>query len=69
MNIFSTNVGGYDRFLRFFVGLSLLILASADIGMPWTLWIGLLVVATAALAWCPSYLPFGFKTCATRTRK
>lgn len=66
MNIFGTNLGGYDRFLRFFAGLSLLILAGGDIGRPWTLWIGLLLLGTAALAWCPSYLPFGFKTCAKK---
>ena len=66
MNFFSTNVGGKDRFMRFFIGVFLLVMASADLGRPWSLWIGLIAVATAGLAWCPSYIPFGYRTCARR---
>ena len=66
MNLFSTNLGGKDRFLRFFIGVFLLVMAGADMAMPWSLWIGVLAVATAALAWIPSYLPFGFRTCARK---
>jgi len=60
-----TNVGGYDRVLRIFFGICLLIMAGAGIGTPWT-WLGLVVLATGALAWCPAYLPFGIKTCAKK---
>jgi hypothetical protein len=60
------NVGGIDRVVRVIVGLGLLslILVLEGSGRWWGL-IGLVPLATAALGWCPAYLPFGIKTCKT----
>lgn len=57
------NVGGIDRILRIGVGLGLV--AWAVMGGPVWAWIGVVPVATGAFAWCPAYLPFGFRTNAT----
>jgi hypothetical protein len=56
------NVGGLDRVLRVVVGLALLSLVFIG---PKTLWglIGLVPLGTAAIGFCPAYLPFGIKTC------
>jgi hypothetical protein len=59
------NVGGADRVLRIGAGVGLIGAAVAGIGVPWT-WIGVLFLATGLLGWCPAYLPFGIKTCATK---
>ena len=58
----SQNVGGIDRILRIIVGLALI---GATLGglLPVWGWIGVVPLATAAIGWCPAYLPFGFKTC------
>jgi hypothetical protein len=60
------NVGGIDRVVRVIVGLGLLslIFVFEGSGRWWGL-IGLVPLATAALGWCPAYLPFGIKTCKT----
>ncbi|HTO80155.1 MAG TPA: DUF2892 domain-containing protein, partial [Methylocystis sp.] len=26
-------------------------------------WIGVVLLATAAIGWCPAYMPFGVKSC------
>jgi hypothetical protein len=57
------NVGGIDRILRIVVGLAL-------IGwgvMTQNVWgaIGLVPLLTAAIGWCPAYLPFGISSCKT----
>ncbi len=57
------NVGGIDRILRIVVGLAL-------IGwgvMTKNVWgaIGLVPLLTAAIGWCPAYLPFGLSSCKT----
>jgi Na+/proline symporter len=56
------NVGGVDRILRVIVGLALLSLVFIG---PKTLWglVGLVPLGTAAVGFCPAYLPFGLKTC------
>ncbi len=59
-----SNVGGIDRTLRIVAGLALV--AWAVMGGPVWAWIGLLPLATGSLGWCPAYLPFGIKTCATK---
>lgn len=59
------NVGGIDRILRIVVGLVLIALAITGVFSPWG-WIGVVPLATAAIGWCPAYLPFGIKTCKTR---
>jgi hypothetical protein len=58
----SKNVGGIDRILRIVVGLALIGLTLAGIIGMWG-WIGVVPLATAAIGWCPAYLPFGIKTC------
>ena len=60
------NVGGIDRVVRVIVGLGLLSLIFVLEGASrWWGLIGLVPLATAAMGWCPAYLPFGIKTCKT----
>ena len=55
------NVGGLDRSLRIIAGLFLVDLAlSGTLGA--RAWVGLLPLATGALAWCPLYVPSGLST-------
>jgi hypothetical protein len=62
VNDMSKNVGGIDRILRIVVGLALIGLTLAGIIGMWG-WIGVVPLATAAIGWCPAYLPFGIRTC------
>jgi type IV secretory pathway TrbD component len=51
------NVGSADRTIRIVAGLIIII-----IGIYFKSWwgvIGVLPIITAALGWCPAYLPFG----------
>ena len=57
------NMGSADRAIRAVVGLGVI---------GWGVWasswwgaLGLILVVTAAIGWCPAYLPFGIKTCRT----
>jgi len=55
------NIGGVDRALRLVVGL-----AVAGAGVYFQSWwgaIGLVLVATAAMAWCPPYALLGISSC------
>ena len=56
------NVGGLDRIIRIVVGLALIGATLAGLLPVWG-WIGVVPLATAAIGWCPAYLPFGIKTC------
>jgi len=56
------NIGGIDRILRIVVGLALIGLTLTGVIGLWG-WIGVVPLATAAIGWCPAYLPFGIKTC------
>jgi len=60
-----SNVGGIDRILRLVVGLALIALAATGTIGVWG-YIGIVPIATAAIGWCPAYLPFGISTCKTR---
>lgn len=54
------NVGGYDRILRYLLGLALL-----GAGLYYKSWWGLLglgPILTATFRFCPAYLPFGLST-------
>ena len=59
----SCNVGGIDRVIRIVIGLGLV--AFAVISKQWWALIGIVPLATAALGWCPLYLPFKLSTCKT----
>lgn len=59
------NVGGWDRAVRVVVGLLLIALAATGTVGVWG-YIGIVPIVTAALGWCPAYLPFGISTCKTR---
>jgi len=60
------NVGGMDRVLRIVVGLVLIGLAATHTVGAWG-WIGVVPLLTGAIGWCPAYLPFGIKTCRTKS--
>jgi len=60
------NVGGIDRILRVVVGLLLIALAATGTVGPWG-YVGIVPIVTAAIGWCPAYLPFGFTSCKTRS--
>jgi hypothetical protein len=57
------NLGQIDRLLRAVLGLALI-----GWGLMTNNWwgaVGLVPLLTAALGWCPAYLPLGIKTCKT----
>ena len=54
------NMGGVDRGLRVLLGVILIVWALT--GGPIWAWIGVVPLATAALGWCPLYVPFGIST-------
>jgi hypothetical protein len=54
------NMGNTDRIIRLVVGIALL--AWGYVEHNWLGAIGLVPLATAAIGWCPAYLPFGIKT-------
>jgi len=54
------NVGKTDRVLRIVLGLGLL--AAGVYTQNWWYAIGIVPLATAALKWCPVYVPFGLRT-------
>ena len=56
-----TNVGGADKILRIVAGIALL--AWAVFGGPVWAWIGIVLLATGLLGWCPAYTMLGMNTC------
>ncbi len=60
-------VGGIDRILRIVVGLVLIGLAATGT-VGWWGWLGVVLLATGALGWCPPYAIFGFNTCAMKNK-
>jgi Protein of unknown function (DUF2892) len=60
-----TNVGGIDRILRLVLGLVLIGLTlTGTIGV-WG-WLGLVLVGTAAVGFCPLYPLIGLNTCTAK---
>jgi hypothetical protein len=58
------NVGGADRIVRIVVGLALIsLLFLLEGNARWWGLVGVVLLATGLLRWCPAYLPFGIKTC------
>lgn len=58
------NVGSIDRALRIIVGLGLIALVFVGPHTPWG-WIGVILIATAFIGWCPLYSLLGLRTCPT----
>ena len=66
------NVGSVDRGLRGIIGVALLLVfflaPPANVYMLYgALVVGIVMLATAALGWCPPYAIFGIKTCSSKT--
>lgn len=60
-NTMKQNVGGIDKILRIIVGIVLISLVFIGPKTPWG-WIGVIVLATGLINFCPAYLPFKFTT-------
>lgn len=63
----SRNVGTTDRILRLVLGLAVIALGFY-FGSWWGA-LGLIFVGTAAIGWCPLYVPFGLSTCSTQSKQ
>lgn len=60
------NVGTVDRVIRVILGLAII-----GLGIGFKSWlgvIGLIPLFTAAIGWCPLYLPFGISTCKVKSK-
>jgi len=55
------NVGSTDKIIRLVLGLALIVGALLGYGI-W-MWVGVILVATALINWCPIYRILGLKTC------
>ncbi|MBK6394893.1 MAG: DUF2892 domain-containing protein [Betaproteobacteria bacterium] len=61
------NVGGVDRTIRIILGIVILSLFFVLEGNArWWGLVGVGLLATGIFRFCPAYLPFGIKTCATK---
>ncbi len=56
------NVGKIDRIIRILVGLLLVSLSVSGLIGAWG-WLGLILVATGLMSFCPIYALFGKSTC------
>lgn len=59
------NVGGVDRILRIVLGLCLIGATILGFIGAWG-WLGVVPLLTGVFRFCPAYLPFGMRTCATK---
>lgn len=59
------NVGTVDRIIRLIVGIGLVSLVFVGPQTPWG-WIGLVLIGTAVLGWCPPYSLLGINTCSRK---
>jgi hypothetical protein len=55
------NVGGADRVFRLAIGAA--IIGAGVYFESWWGAIGIVPILTAAIGWCPAYLPFGISSC------
>jgi phosphatidylglycerophosphate synthase len=55
------NVGTLDRTLRFVIGLILILMVFIGPQTPWG-WLGLILIGTAVISWCPIYAPLKIST-------
>jgi hypothetical protein len=60
----TANVGNVDRMLRIGLGVLLIVLTLLGTIGVWG-WLGLVLIGTGFMRFCPAYRLFGFKTCAT----
>ena len=58
------NVGSVDKVVRLIIGL--VIIALGILYQSWWGLVGIIPIFTAAMGWCPTYLPFGISTCKTK---
>lgn len=58
------NVGSLDRLVRVVLGLA--IIGAGAYYRSWWGALGAVPLLTAAIGWCPVYLPFGISTCPAR---
>jgi len=58
------NVGGADRIFRIVGGL--VVIAAGYYFKSWWGVVGVPLVLTGLIRWCPVYLPFGLSTCAVK---
>ena len=68
--MFKNNMGGIDRAIRAIVGIILLALYfMGTVAGAWgwvALIVGVVLLATAVLGWCPPYSLLGINTCSTK---
>mgnify|MGYP000095926059 FL=1 len=62
------NAGTIDRALRVLAGLVLIALAATGTVGMWG-WIGVVLVATGAIGFCPAYTLLGINTCPMKSSK
>jgi hypothetical protein len=60
--MFKKNVGNTERLIRFVVGAILVALVFVGPQTPFG-WIGLVLIFTAVVGWCPPYAILGINTC------
>lgn len=59
------NVGSIDKILRLVIGVVLVALVFVGPKTPWG-WIGLVLIGTAFMNWCPIYRALGMNTSGTK---
>lgn len=62
----TSNVGTFDRVVRFSVGVALIAVALGLFGPAYQTawgWVGVVPLATGLLGWCPLHQALGLKTC------
>jgi hypothetical protein len=60
-------MGNTDRIVRLVLGVA--VIAAGLIFQSWLGALGLILIGTSLIGWCPLYLPFGISTCAVRNPK
>jgi hypothetical protein len=63
--MFNRNIGGIERAVRIVAGLGVLSLAFVGPQTPWG-YMGLVLVVTGLISWCPIWRVFGVNTCKIR---
>jgi hypothetical protein len=57
-----------DKIIRAIVGLALIAMVFVGPQTPWG-WIGVVLLVTALISWCPLYAIIGMKTCKVEEKK